>query len=144
MCREGWEVGILGCIDHPLFRIGKAKLTKNGDTVLVAGLIEQASAEFEVLSVRPHGRQGQAAPAFFCAVLLGEHLGHAGPACSSEAEGDVDVVRRQVMWQATIEARAIDVDHFPMYGRIRDLVGMEACWQAVCDGTWHGEEDGKG
>ena len=76
MCREGWEVGILGCIDHPLFRIGKAKLTKNGDTVLVAGLIEQASAEFEVLSVRPHGRQGQAAPAFFCAVLLGEHLEH--------------------------------------------------------------------
>ena len=96
VCWEGCEVGILGCVDDPLLRVGKAKLTKDGDPLLVAGLIEH--------------RQNSS----------GWRASHGAGHC--------------------IEARAIDVDHFPTYLRVRDLAAIKAYWHAVCNVTCHGED----
>ena len=78
-----------------------------------------------MISVGPQGRQGQATPAFFCPILLGKHLRHAGPVCSLEVKGDIDAVGGQVMGQAPIESRAIDMDRFPTCGRVRDRGVLE-------------------
>ena len=119
MCRERWEVGILRCVTNPLLRLRKPQLTQNGDPLLVACFIEKAAAKLKVFCMRPQWREGQAAPTFISAILFREHLGHARPVSSSEVESDIDVVRGQVMGQATVEARAIDVDHFPTNGWVR-------------------------
>ena len=64
---------------------------------LMAIIVEQTPAEFEVFSMRAQWGPGQSPPSIISAVLLSsEHLGHAGPVGASKVKSDMSLVG----WQA--------------------------------------------
>ena len=46
---KGWKVGVLGCIEYALVWVGEAEVAEDDGPLLVAGLVKEATAEFEVL-----------------------------------------------------------------------------------------------
>ena len=56
--------------------------------------VEEASAEFNVLSMRPERRTGKHAFREALTIMRGEHLGHAGPIGSPKVEGSCTVIQQ--------------------------------------------------
>ena len=94
----------------------EGNVLQDGMPALVAIIIQQITTEFEVFRMRAQRGSGQSPPSIVGAVFLSEHLGHTGPIGASQVKCDMILADGQVMWQATVEPRSVDMHRFRTYG----------------------------
>ena len=77
--------------------------------------------------------------AAFLPVLIGEHLRHAGPVGTTQVEGDMDSVARDVLWVSAVEASAIGMYHLTAAWQPYGLLAWGA---RLCHKTTSGQPRG--
>ena len=87
----------------------------------MARFVEETAAELKVLSMRAKRGPWEPPPAISSAVLIGEHLRHTGAVGTTEVEGDMCLIDRDVVRMTAIEPCAIDVYHLTTTGQPRGL-----------------------
>ena len=88
----------------------------------MAWLVQETAAEFEVLSMRAERGTWEPLHAVFTAVLIGEHLRHAGAIGTTEVEGDVYAIAWDVMRVSAIESCAVGLNPSTAAGQPRGLL----------------------
>ena len=122
-CREGQvrrerrQGGILCRIGDPVVRGRAAQFPQEDLPAVMAWLVKETAAEFEVLSMRAQRATWEPPHAVFATVLIREHLRHAGAIGTAKVEGDVDSIRWDVMRAPAIEPGAVDLYHLPATGQ---------------------------
>ena len=128
-CREGQvsrerrQSGILCRIGDPVVRGRTSQFPQEDLPPVVAWLIQETAAEFEVLSMRAERSTWELSHAVFATARFREHLGHAGAIGTAKVEGDMDSITWDVLQVAAIKPRAVGMCHLTATG---SLVGCSS------------------